>query len=98
MSADPSFRMTVVDIVNIRGRGTAVIGQVESGTLAVGDRTHIKGQSSSGKPVVTAVEMYRKRLNQAHAGDIVGVLLRGFGKVQLGDVLMGSDSEFSWSS
>lgn len=97
MSVDPSFRMTVEDVFSICGRGTFVLGRVESGTLCVYDMIHIKRQSSSGKAVVTAIEASRKILKQAYTGDIVGVLLRGFGKqeVQPGDVLMGSDPEFS---
>jgi elongation factor Tu len=100
MSADPSFRMTIEDVFSIRGRGTVATGRVESGTLSVGDTIHIKGQSSSGKVVVTGIEAFRKVLNQAHTGDIVGVSLRGLStqEVQHGDVLMGSDSEFSSSS
>lgn len=100
MSADPSFRMTVEDVFTIKGRGTVVTGRVESGTLKVGDEIHLKRQSSSKKVIVTGIEAFRKLLNQAQAGDNIGVLLRDIGKqdVQRGDVLAGSDSEFSWIS
>ena len=100
MSADPFFRMTVADVFFIRGRGTVVTGQIESGTLNVNDEIYIRRPSSSKKTVVTGIEMFRKQLNQAHAGDNVGILLRDISKqdVQHGDVLLGSDIEFSVNS
>ncbi len=89
--------MTVEDVFTIIGRGTVVIGRIESGTLNVGDEIHIKRQGSAKKTVVTGIEAFRKQLNQANAGDNVGVSLRDVGKedVHRGDVLMGTDSEFS---
>jgi elongation factor Tu len=99
MPADPSFRMTVEDVFTIRGRGTVVTGRIESGTLAVGDEIQIKRPDSAKKTVVTGLEAFRKQLKQATVGDNVGVLLGQVSKdeVQRGDVLLGSDSEFSWS-
>jgi elongation factor Tu len=92
--------MTVEDVFFIRGRGTVVTGQVESGLLHVGDEIHLKRQGSTKKAVVTAIESFRKQLTQAQVGDNIGVVLRDISKqdVQHGDVLTGADSEFSWSS
>ena len=100
MSADPFFRLTVEDVFTIRGRGTVVTGRVESGRLNVGDEIYIRRPSSSRKTVVTGIEAFRKQLDQAQAGDNVGVLLRDIGKqdVQRGDVLLGSDVEFNMMS
>jgi elongation factor Tu len=99
MSTDPSFRMTVEDVFSIRDRGTVVTGKIESGTLHAGDEISIQRQGYAKKAVVTAIEMFRKQLQQAKAGDNVGLLLRDIGKqdVQRGDVLVGSGSEFSWN-
>lgn len=98
MPADPSFRMTVQDIFSIKGRGTVVTGQIESGTLSVGDEIRIQGKSASRTAVVAGVEMLRKVVTRAQAGDNIGVLLKDIGKqdIQAGDVLTGSESEFSW--
>ena len=98
MSSDPSFRMTVEDVFFIRGRGTIVTGQIESGTLNVNDEVYIQRFGSGRKVTVTGIEMFRKQLDQARAGDNVGVLLREITKpeVDKGDVLLGSYSEFSW--
>jgi len=98
MSSDPAFRMTVADVFFIRGRGTIVTGQIESGTLNVNDEVYIQRAGSSRKVTVTGIEMFRKTLDQARAGDNVGVLLRDITKqeVEIGDVLLGSDLEFSW--
>ncbi len=100
MSTDPSFRMTVEDVFFIRGRGTVVTGQVESGELHVHDEVYLRRSSSSRKVTVNGIEMFRKILDQAKAGDNVGVLLRDLTKqdVQKGDVLLGSDVEFGANS
>ena len=96
MSSDPFFRMTVEDVFFIRGRGTVVTGQVESGTLNVNDEIYIRRQNSSKKVTVTGIEMFRKILDQAKSGDNVGILLRDITKqeIEKGDVLLGSDIEF----
>ncbi len=100
MSADPFFRMTIADVFFIRGRGTVVTGQVESGTLNVNDEVYLRRSSSSRRVVVTGIEMFRKLSNQAQAGENVGVLLRDITKqdVEKGDVLLGSDIEFNVNS
>ena len=99
MSTDPTFRMKVDDIFTIKGRGTVVTGQIESGTLKVGDEVQITGQAGAKKTaVVTGVEMFRKQLTEAKAGDSIGVLLKDIGKndIQRGDILVGRDNEFTW--
>jgi elongation factor Tu len=92
--------MTVVDVFSIKGRGTVVTGQVESGTLNVNDVIYLRRTNSSRRVVVTGIEMFRKLANQAQAGENVGVLLRDIAKqdVEKGDVLLGSDIEFNVNS
>ncbi len=99
MATDPLFRMTVQDVFSIRGRGTVVTGQIESGTLNVGDEISFRRQGSFKKTVVAGIESFRKQLQQAQAGDNAGVLLRDINQpgIQRGDVLVGSDAEFSWN-
>lgn len=96
MSADPFFRMTVEDVFFIKGRGTVVTGQVDSGTLRVNDEIYIRRATSSRRTTVTGIEAFRKLLDQAQAGDNIGVLLPDVTKqeIQHGDVLLGSDVEF----
>jgi elongation factor Tu len=82
--------MAVEDVFTITGRGTVVTGRVERGTLKVGDEVEIVGLSEEKKKtVVTGIEMFRKQLDEAIAGDNVGVLLRGITKdeVERGQVL-----------
>ena len=93
MTSDAFFRMTVADVFYIRGRGTVVTGQVESGTLNLNDEINISRPGSAAIPVVVVgIETFRKQVTQAQAGDNVGVLLRGVDKqdVQRGDTLMGA--------
>jgi elongation factor Tu len=76
-----------------------VTGQIESGTLKVGDEVQITGQMGAKKTaVVSGVEMFRKQLTEAKAGDNVGVLLKTITKddIQRGDVLVGRDMDFTW--
>jgi elongation factor Tu len=99
MSGDPSFRMTVEDVFSIKGRGVVATGRVESGQIQVGDEIQIATQSGSQKKAtVTGVEAFRKQLTQAGAGDNIGVLLRGVvkGDVNRGDILTGTDIDFTW--
>ena len=83
------FSMPVEDVFSITGRGTVVTGRVEQGTLNVGDQVEIIGLRDLQKTTVTGVEMFRKLLDSALAGDNVGLLLRGIGKddVERGQVI-----------
>ena len=75
---DKPFLMPVEDVFSIKGRGTVVTGRVERGTVKVGDDVEISGlKEESRKTVVTGVEMFRKIMEFAQAGDNVGLLLRG---------------------
>ncbi|GMB09999.1 elongation factor Tu [Thermolongibacillus altinsuensis] len=87
---DKPFMMPVEDVFSITGRGTVATGRVERGTLKVGDAVEIIGLSDEPKTTtVTGVEMFRKLLDQAEAGDNIGALLRGVSRdeVQRGQVL-----------
>ncbi len=87
---DLPFLMPIEDVFTITGRGTVVTGRVERGIVKVQDEVHIVGLADSvRKTVVTGVEMFRKLLDQAQAGDNVGVLLRGIDRtdVERGQVL-----------
>ena len=87
---DKPFLMPVEDTHSITGRGTVVTGRVERGTVKVGEEVEIVGLTEkAGKTVVTGVEMFRKTLDQAVAGDNIGCLLRGVDKedVERGQVL-----------
>ncbi len=87
---DKPFLMAIEDVFTITGRGTVVTGRVERGTLKIGDEVEIVGLSEEKKKtVVTGIEMFRKQLDEAIAGDNVGVLLRGITKdeVERGQVL-----------
>ena len=75
---DKPFLMPVEDVFSITGRGTVATGRVERGTLHVSDEVEIVGISEeSRKVVVTGIEMFRKLLDEAQAGDNIGALLRG---------------------
>ncbi len=81
------FLMPVEDVFTITGRGTVATGRVERGTVKVGDEVEIVGlKEEKGKTVVTGVEMFRKLLDFAEAGDNIGALLRG---VQRSDIERG---------
>jgi elongation factor Tu len=87
---DKPFLMPIEDVFTITGRGTVVTGRVESGIIKGGDEVSIIGmQEDIKKTVATSLEMFRKILDDARAGDNVGVLLRGVGKddVERGQVL-----------
>src|SRR5690554_5806858 len=87
---DKPFLMPVEDVFTITGRGTVATGRVERGTIKVGDEVAIVGlQEETRKTVATGVEMFRKLLDQAQAGDNIGVLLRGITRdeVERGQVL-----------
>jgi elongation factor Tu len=80
---DKPFLMPVEDVFSITGRGTVGTGRVERGTIKVGDEVERVGIKETRKTVVTGVEMFRKLLDQAEAGDNVGLLLRGVDKDEL---------------
>jgi len=86
---DKPFLMSIEDVFSITGRGTVVTGRVDRGVVKVGDEVEIVGFGETRKIVVTGVEMFRKLLDQAQAGDNIGALLRGVGKdeVERGQVL-----------
>ena len=87
---DKPFLMSIEDVFTITGRGTVVTGRVERGVVKLSDEVEIVGLSKeSKKTVVTGVEMFRKLLDQAEAGDNIGVLLRGIQReeVERGQVL-----------
>ncbi len=88
--ADLPFLMPVEDVFSISGRGTVATGRVERGTVKVSDTVEIVGLAAENKTtVVTGVEMFHKLLDQAEAGDNVGLLLRGVAKneIERGQVL-----------
>lgn len=87
---DKPFLMPVEDVFSITGRGTVATGRVERGTVKVGDEVEIVGMTTERKKtVVTGVEMFRKLLDQAQAGDNIGCLLRGIDRkeIERGQVL-----------
>jgi len=83
------FLMPVEDVFTITGRGTVATGRVDRGTVRVGDNVEIIGSKETKPTVVTGVEMFRKLLDYAQAGDNVGLLLRGIAReeVQRGQVI-----------
>ena len=86
---DKPFLMSIEDVFTITGRGTVVTGRVERGQLKLNDEVEIVGLHETKKTVATGIEMFRKQLDYAEAGDNAGVLLRGISReeVQRGQVL-----------
>ena len=86
---DKPFLMSIEDVFTITGRGTVVTGRVERGQLELNDEVEIVGIKPTQKTVVTGIEMFRKQLDFAEAGDNAGVLLRGTARedVERGQVL-----------
>ena len=86
---DKPFLMSIEDVFTITGRGTVVTGRVERGRLNVNDEVEIVGIKPTQKTVATGIEMFRKQLDYAEAGDNAGVLLRGINRedVERGQVL-----------
>jgi len=80
---DKPFLMPVEDVFSITGRGTVGTGRVERGRIKVGDEVERVGIKETRKTVVTGVEMFRKILDEAQAGDNIGLLLRGIDKDDL---------------
>ena len=92
---DHPFLMPVEDIFSITGRGTVATGRVERGTVKVGDTVEIVGLTNEKRSVVvTGVEMFKKQLDQAEAGDNIGALLRGVqrNEIERGQVLAAPNS------
>ena len=87
---DKPFIMPVEDVFSITGRGTVATGRVEAGTLHVSEEVEIVGlKEETRKVVVTGIEMFRKLLDEAQAGDNIGALLRGVqrNEIERGQVL-----------
>jgi elongation factor Tu len=87
---DKPFLMPVEDVFSITGRGTVATGRVETGTLKINEEVEIVGiKETTSKTVVTGIEMFRKLLDQAEAGDNIGALFRGTKKedIERGQVL-----------
>ena len=80
---DKPFLMSIEDVFTITGRGTVVTGRVERGQLKLNDEVEIVGIKPTQKTVVTGIEMFRKQLDVAEAGDNAGVLLRGISREQV---------------
>jgi elongation factor Tu len=86
---DKPFLMPIEDVFSIKGRGTVATGRIEQGVLKVNDEVEIVGIKPTKKTVVTGVEMFKKLLPDAQAGDNVGALLRGIerNEIERGQVL-----------
>ena len=83
-ATDKPFLMPVEDVFSITGRGTVATGRVERGTLHVSDEVEIVGiKEESRKVVITGIEMFRKLLDEAQAGDNIGALLRGVQRTEI---------------
>jgi elongation factor Tu len=80
---DKPFLMPVEDVFSITGRGTVATGRVDRGTIKMGEEIEIVGIKDTRKSVVTGVEMFRKLLDKAEAGDNIGCLLRGVEKEEI---------------
>jgi elongation factor Tu len=85
---DKDFLMPIEDVFTITGRGTVITGRVERGKIKVGDEIELTGIRETQKTIVTGIEMFRKELDYAEAGDNAGILVRGIerDKVQRGQV------------
>lgn len=88
-ATDKPFLMPIEDVFTIQGRGTVVTGRVERGLLKLNEELEIVGLKETKKTVVTGIEMFKKTLDEARAGDNTGILIRGIEKadVQRGQVL-----------
>ena len=86
---DKPFLMSVEDVMTITGRGTVATGRVERGVVNMGEEVEIVGIRETRKTVITGLEMFRKQLDFAEAGDNIGALLRGVNRdeIQRGQVL-----------
>ena len=80
---DKEFLMAVEDVFSITGRGTVATGRVERGTIKVGETVELVGLKNTKTTTVTGLEMFQKSLDEALAGDNVGILLRGIQKADI---------------
>jgi elongation factor Tu len=80
---DKDFLMAVEDVFSITGRGTVATGRIERGTIKVGESVELVGLKNTKSTTVTGLEMFQKSLEEAIAGDNVGVLLRGIQKADI---------------
>ena len=80
---DKPFLLAIEDVLTITGRGTVATGRVERGSVKMGDEVEIVGIKDTLKSVVTGIEMFRKTLDYAEAGDNAGILLRGVNRDQV---------------
>jgi len=80
---DKTFLMAVEDVFSITGRGTVATGRVERGIVKVGDTVELVGLGTTRSTTVTGLEMFQKSLDEAQAGDNVGILLRGVQKAEI---------------
>ncbi len=89
-ATEESFLMPVEDVFSIAGRGTVVTGAISQGTIKLGEEIEIVGLKDTQKTTVTGIEMFRKEMDFAEAGDNAGLLLRGIAKddVERGQVLV----------
>ncbi len=90
---DKPFLMPVEDVFSISGRGTVATGRVERGVVKVNDKLQLVGLGDTRETVATGLEMFNKTLDEARAGENVGILLRGLTKT---DVERGMCSRCSW--
>ena len=82
-ATDKPFLMAIEDVFTISGRGTVVTGRVETGVLMSGDEVEIVGMGKTQKTTCTGVEMFRKLLDRAEAGDSIGALMRGLARDEI---------------
>ena len=80
---DKPFLLAIEDVITITGRGTVVTGRVERGIIKMGEEVEIVGIKETRKSVVTGIEMFRKSLDFAEAGDNAGILLRGVNREEV---------------
>ena len=98
MTTDPFFRLIVEDVFGIVKRGTVVTGKIEAGTLKAVDQVMLRSKSGEKTTVVTSIESFRKVVEEANAGDRVGLLLKDIsrGDVRRGDEILSPGPDFSW--
>ena len=87
---DSDFQMTVDNVMTVSGRGTVALGEVQRGTVCVGDQIVISGRQGRLTARVRALEKFREILDTAHEGEYIGVTLEGVSKEQVekGDILL----------